>query len=106
MKKLKIVAAVLLAAITATAATLVEWSHSPAAENVTHYILEHRSESSSEWTQVEVSGTENKIIIPESAFGRWFRVAAKNSLGVGEFTEPARLPSKISGLKLVLEITP
>lgn len=107
MKTLKAtLGAVVLAAITAAAATTLEWDQSPPDDSVTQYIVEHRESPSGQWSRVEVEATKNRVTIPESAFGRWFRIAAVNSFGVGDWTEPVKLPDRVRGLKLVLEITP
>lgn len=104
MKMIKQALAVagVLAAVAVGAATF-EWTPAPSDEAVTHYWLEHRPTATSEWVRVVVPATTNRVTIPESAFGRWFRMAAVNALGPGEYTEPARLPSKPS-FRLVLEL--
>lgn len=94
-----------LCGLLAGAAT-VEWNHNAPAEKVTHYVVEHRAVDAAAWVRVEVPATQNKVTIPESAYGRWFRLAAVNSFGQGEWTEPAKLPEKVVGLKYVIEITP
>lgn len=95
-----------LLALAATAATTLEWTASDPGDNVTSYWLEHRPTTSDTWTRVEVLAPNNRVTIPESAFGRWFRIAAVNSFGASDWTEPVKLPEKISGLKLVMEFTP
>lgn len=104
-KTKRIIAGILLAITTATAATL-EWDPASPQERVTRYWLEHRPTDSPTWTRVEVEGTQNQVTIPESAFGRWFRIAAVNDFGQGEWSEPQKLPERVRGLKLIVEITP
>lgn len=103
MKTLKTTLGVILTATITAAAATFEWSPAPENERVTHYWLEHRPTVTSEWTRVVIPATTNRVTIPESAFGRWFRMAAVNELGPGEFTEPTRLPSRPS-YRLVLEL--
>jgi len=38
--------------------------------------------------------------------GRWFRIAAVNSFGWSEWTNPVRVPYKVKALRLVIEIQP
>lgn len=98
-------AMLVLAAAISMAATL-EWTPNPASDNVQMYVLEHRATTQTNWTRVEIAGTTNRVVIPETAFGRWFRISAVNSFGQSEWTSPVKLPEKITGLKLILEITP
>lgn len=104
--KLKLVLLSVLLSAAGFAATTLTWIKSPVEESVLRYYLEHRPSASSEWIRVEVDSSQNRVTIPESAYGRWFRIAAVNSFGVGEYTDPVKLPDKIKGLSLVVEITP
>lgn len=99
-------AAVLLCAGLIGYAATLEWAPNAASDNVQMYVLEHRATTQTNWTRVEIAGTTNRVVIPETAFGRWFRISAVNSFGQSEWTSPVKLPEKITGLKLILEITP
>ena len=99
-------AAVLLCAGLIGYAATLEWTPNAASDNVQMYVLEHRATTQTNWTRVEIAGTTNRVVIPETAFGRWFRISAVNSFGQSEWTAPVKLPEKITGLKLILEITP
>ncbi len=105
MKTIKLIVASVLLSLSALSTTLT-WDANPVEDKVTMYVLEHRADKDSEWIRVEVPGTSTQVSIPESAFGRWFRIAAANSLGTGEWSDPVKLPEKLTGLKIVVEITP
>lgn len=104
LSKLAIGAAALAGAV--AVATTVEWPLLPESDKVQMYVLEHRATNQTNWTRVEIAGTTNRVVIPDSAFGRWFRLAGVNATGQGEWSDPVKLPEKIIGLKLILEITP
>lgn len=106
MKKTKLTTASLLVAATTALAATLEWPHSPPEDRVTHYWLEHRETTASDWVRVEVPATSNRVTIPESAFGRWFRIAAVNDFGAGDWSEPQKLPERIAGIRLIVEIVP
>jgi hypothetical protein len=82
------------------------WDANPSEDGVLRYVLEHRISQDAEWTQVIVEAPANRVVVPESAYGRWFRMAAVNSFGQGEWSDPVKLPEKVKGLWLILEITP
>jgi hypothetical protein len=106
---LKSLAAALIfvaAAIAAIAETTLTWQASPPSDQVTKYLLEHRASLTDDWTRVEVDGTSSIVTIPETAFGRWFRIAAVNSFGRSEWTEPVKVPDSIQGLQIVISIIP
>ena len=94
-----------LVAVTAAGAVL-EWTRNVPEDNVQFYVLEHRATTTSAWTHVEVPASTNRVSIPESVYGRWFRMAAVNSFGQSDWTTPVKLPEKVTGFKWVLEITP
>lgn len=100
--KNKLTFIVVLLSLCASAAE-IGWMPSPPEEQVTKYLLEHRLGTETNWTRVEVAGNLSSIVIPETAFGRWFRIAAINSFGQSEWTVPVRLPNKVQNLQLLIK---
>lgn len=98
--KTKLTFITVLLSICASAAE-IGWTPSPPEEQVTKYLLEHRLGTETNWTRVEVAGNLSSVVIPETAFGRWFRIAPVNSFGQGEWTTPTRLPNKLPNLQLL-----
>ena len=70
------------------------------------YLLQYRASPEVPWASVAIPPDTTTFDFPESAYGKFFRVAATDATGIGEASDVAMLPAKISGVRILVEITP
>lgn len=106
---LSVLGAIALAS-TAFGATVfrISWANPNPPGSTLGYLLQYRAASDPEapWASIAIPPDATTFAFPENAYGKFFRIAATNATGIGEWSDTAMLPAKVSGLRILVEITP